>query len=326
MKNSGFPLPAAAVSPDDLSLRALRVIAAVASSGGVSRGATALGLAPSVISRQVALAERSLGGALFHRTGRGVQPTELGSRVLPLVDGLLAQADALARQSRELAGTPTGVVTVGLVPALAGPLASALHAAVRREHPQVRLRVLEGYSGDMETALSEGRVDLAVLNRYRSQGRNSYRKLFDTQLCIVARPLVLRRALDTGRGVMPARVNLAALARVPLVLPVAPNAIRNLLDEVAQRHQQPLKLLLEAGSSVIIRHMLRDHDCASVLPRHAVAPEVLSGELLALPLAERVFRQHVVLATSAQRPFSLASRAVAGLIPQVVDSLAELRV
>ena len=38
----------------------------------------------------------------------------------------------------------------------------------------------------------------------------------------------------------------------------------------------------------------------------------------AVPLAERALQQHVVLATSSQRPFTLAARLVAGLIPGLV--------
>jgi DNA-binding transcriptional LysR family regulator len=301
-----------------LTLKSLRTLAAVAQAGSITRAAIELGLAQSAVSRQLGELERALGGALFHRTGRGVKPTELAGQLLPRIDTLLAQADALALASRELAGTPSGLVTLGLVPGVAGPLASALHGALARKHPAIRLRVIEGYSGDMETALTQGRIDLAVLNRYRAKGANSYRRLFDAQLCLVGRRSVLLQELGTAGGGaargLPASASWQAVFRVPLVLPVPPNAIRNLLDEVAQRQGHKLNILLEGGSSVIIKRMMRDHACASVLPEHAVADELASGHLVAVPLAERAFRQHVVLATSSQRPFTLASKAVATVI------------
>ena len=76
--------------------------------------------------------------------------------------------------------------------------------------------------------------------------------------------------------------------------------------------------MLSAGSSAIIKQLLQDHDCASLLPRHAVADEVAAGTLAAVPLAERALQQHVVLATGSQQPFTLAARLVAGLIPELV--------
>lgn len=312
-----------------LTLKSLRTLAAVMHTESLTRAAVELGLAQSAVSRQVAELERALGGALFHRTGRGVQATELAGKLLPRVQSLLSQADELTQTGRELSGTPSGLVTLGLVPGVASFLAAALYGAVSKQYPQVRLRVLEGYSGDMETALSQGRIDLAVLNRYRAKGSNSYRRLFESQVCVVGRHQLLQRALAPKRKAdgqvrapatppLPPACNMQALAALPLVLPVPPNAIRNLLDEVSHRHDLKLNLVLEGSSSVIIKSMLMQHDCASVLPRHAVAEELRAGTLAAVPLSERVFRQHVVLATSAQRPFTLASKAVAGLIPEVI--------
>ncbi|WP_077002036.1 LysR family transcriptional regulator [Variovorax sp. KK3] len=306
---------------DLLTLRALRTLSAVAQAGSLTRAAVALGLAQSAVSRQVGELERAFGGALFHRTGRGVQPTELARSILPRVEALLAQAEELAHTGRELSGTPSGLVTLGLVPGVSGFLAAALYGVVTQQYPQVRLRVIEGYSGDMETALTQGRIDLAVLNRYRAKGSNSYRRLFDSQLCVVGRRAFLQRALAPKKAgtksAWPQQTTLQGLSGLPLVLPVPPNAIRNLLDEVAHRHRLALNLVLEGSSSVIVKSMLARHDCASVLPRHAVAEELRTGALAAVPLAERMFRQHVLLATSAQRPFTLASKALAGLIPGV---------
>ena len=128
-----------------------------------------LGLAQSAVSRQVAELERALGGALFTAPvaacSRPSSPPGPATRAEP--PG--ATFDELAHTSRELPGTPTGLVTLGLVPGVASFLAAALHGAVAKQWPQIRLRILEGYSGDMEAALSQGNIDLAVLNRYRAR-------------------------------------------------------------------------------------------------------------------------------------------------------------
>lgn len=307
------------MSMTELNLHALRTVAAVAREGSLSRAAAALGMAQSAASRHLAEIEAALGGALFHRTGRGVTPTDLAGSALPRLLRLLDDADVLIQTTRERAGVAGGPVTLGLVPSLSGRLASALWAELGGRQPPVQLQVREGYSGDLETALAEGRVDLAVLNRYRALGPNRYRALFDTPLCVVGRPQVLVQALGgKGRGRPPPGTRLAALRALPLVLPLPPNAVRSLLDEQAQRLGVRLQVMLAAGSSVVIKQLLQDHACASLLPRHAVADEVASGALAAVPLAERALQQHVVLATSSQRPFTLAARLVAGLIPTLV--------
>jgi DNA-binding transcriptional LysR family regulator len=305
------------------TLHALRTVAAVARSGSLSRAAAALGIAQSAASRHLAEVEAAFGAPLFHRTGRGVTPTELAHEALPRLRALLAEADALTQALRERAGAPGGPVTLGLVPSLAGPLASALWTALSAEHPQLQLRVREGYSGDLEAALAEGQVDLAVLNRYRAQGPNRYRSLFEAPLCVVGRPAVLAAGLVSPGQALPASTRLAALAGLPLVMPVPPNALCSLLEEEARRIGVTLRVMVAAGSSGIIKRLLADHDCASVLPRHAVADELGLGQLAAVPLADRALRQQVVLATSSQRPFTLAARTVADLIPALVKAVVQ---
>ena len=304
---------------DELNLRSLRLVALIAAAGSVGRAATQAGLAQSAASRHLAQVEAVLGGALFHRTGRGVTPTPLGEQVLPGLQALLDQAQSLTLASRAQARTPSGLVTLGLVPALAGPLASALHGLLQRAHPQIALQVRDGYSGEMEAALADGRVDLAVVNRYRS--------VCDTRLCVVARPDVLMALLGAATARtprrLPAQTRVAALAGARLVLPLRPNALYGVFDPEAARAGIVPHIVLQAGSSAIIKRMLQDHDCASVLPQHAVADEMASGRLAAVPLAEPSLRQHIVLATSPQRPFTPAARVVAGLIPPLVLQLVQ---
>ena len=106
-------------------------------------------------------------------------------------------------------------------------------------------------------------------------------------------------ALATSRGShLPQTVGLADGATLPLVLPLSPNALRSMLLDEARRAGLSLVVMMEAGSATIIKRMLRDHVCATVLPQHAVADELATGQLAAVPFTESGLRQQVVLATS----------------------------
>ncbi len=304
----------------ELTLKALTTFVAVAHAGSVSGAAAQLGLAQSAISRQVAELERMFGGALFYRTGRGVRPTALAEHVLEDAAPLLSRARQLVDRARGQAGNVAGVLTVGLVPAVAPLLASRLYAVVGERLPALRLRIVEGYSGDIETRLTQGSVDLAVLNRYRAEGRNSYRRLFDTPLMLVGSRVSMRAQWRAAGGV-PASMTLRQMAGVPLVLPAPPNAIRNLLDVLGSAQRTGLNVCMEANSSVVIKRILADHTAFSVLPYHAVAAELDSGEFEAVALSDRALRQSVVLATSSQRPFTQAARQVAQMIPKLAEAL-----
>ncbi|MGY2490035.1 LysR family transcriptional regulator [Cupriavidus sp. CP313] len=303
---------------DELTLKALGIFVEVARSGSVTSAAARLGLAQSVVSRQVAALERLIGGALFYRNGRGVALTSLAGQLLEQAVPLLDGATELLDTARGHAGHVSGVVTIGLVPAVSPALSSALLAEIGTRYPGVRLRIVEGYSGDIETRLSQGEIDLGVVNRYRAAGRNSYRRLFETPLMLVGRSERLAercRELGIGPGPLATR----QLARFPLVLPVPPNAIRTLLDDLATRQKFSLAVVMEAGSSAVVKRIMADHMAFSVLPYHAVAEELASGLMDARPLGERAMRQSVVLAASSLRPFTQAARTVAQCIPELAE-------
>lgn len=311
---------------DLFSLRALRTLLSIADTKSLTRAAIHLGIAQSAVSRQLQELEEGFGGALFHRHGRGVGASELLVAMLPRIRALLAQAEELRDASRVAAGVLAGTVTVGLVAGVAGALTSALYGLLA-PYPGIRLRVHEGYTGDLENALAQGRLDLAVLNRYRARGDKGYQRLFDAQLCCVGTKPVLLQGLSAlekqRRNDLPAKVSADLLGHLPLVLPTPPNAIRGLLDERVARQNLRLNLLVECGTSASVKRMLRDHPCATILPHHAVHDELERGELHAIPIAEREFRQYVVLATSSHLPFTQAIKTVARLIPTAAHQIHE---
>ncbi len=304
----------------ELTLKALATFIAVAHARSVSGAAAQLGLAQSAISRQIGMLEKTFGGALFYRTGRGVRPTALAEQVLGDAGPLLAGARQLVESARAQAGNVAGVLTVGLVPAVAPLMSSRLFAAVQTRMPAVRLRIVEGYSGEIEARLTQGSIDLAVVNRYRAEGRNSYRRLLETPLMLVGRRDAMR-AHWRAAGAVPASIQLRQVGGLPLVLPVPPNAIRSLLEEMAATQEVALHVCMEATSSVVIKRMVTDHAAFTVLPYHAISAELESGVFDAVPLADRALRQTVVLATSSQRPFTAAARRVAQMIPGIADAL-----
>ncbi|MCP6134086.1 LysR family transcriptional regulator, partial [Klebsiella pneumoniae] len=66
-----------------MNLHRIEAFLAVAQSGNISRAATQLEVAQSVLSRHIAGLEAELGVRLFERTGRGVSMTEAAQHLAP---------------------------------------------------------------------------------------------------------------------------------------------------------------------------------------------------------------------------------------------------
>jgi LysR family glycine cleavage system transcriptional activator len=87
-------------------LNALRAFEAAARHGGYIPAAEELCVTRGAISRHVKLLEEHLGCTLFHRGTAGVELTEAGTRLLPVLTDAFRR---IADQAREIADTGPGL-------------------------------------------------------------------------------------------------------------------------------------------------------------------------------------------------------------------------
>jgi LysR family nitrogen assimilation transcriptional regulator len=290
-----------------------KLFLSVSELGSLTKAGVMLDTAQSVISRKISSLERQCGGRLFHRTGRGVALTELGERVLPRVRALLFEAEQLANEVKTTAGVPVGEVRVGLLPSTASSLVATLFRRVRERFPGVRLHVFEGSSGQIEEWLTNGRLDIAILFRYGKVVPADEQALahVDSFLVGPARDPLTRSPT----------VKFAQLDGVPLILPGAPNGLRVALDQAAKRKRISLSIVMEADSIPIQKDMVASGVGYTVIAFHAVSREVQAGQLQASRIILPGIDRTIALATTTQRPLTLATRETAQLIRLIVDEL-----
>ncbi|MFD8244865.1 LysR family transcriptional regulator [Nocardia sp. NPDC059691] len=146
---------------DEFTVSGLRVVREAAACGSFSTAAENLGYTQSAVSRQIALMERAAGRALFERHARGVQPTEAGRIVLRHADVVLGELEQARHDIRHLTARPAGRLRVG---AFSTAMAALVPGAISATHDrQVRISLREGLSPRLLTAVSRGRLDLAVV-------------------------------------------------------------------------------------------------------------------------------------------------------------------
>lgn len=294
-------------------LHLLRQFVCAAEVGNLSAAAAAMGIAQSALSRQIAQFETLVCGAVFYRTGRGVELTELGAALMPRAQDLLAQADEFLREAAAVRSTPSGTVSVGIVPSFVRPLAGRLYKAVKEKYPEVRLRIYEAYSGDMQVLLSEGKVQIGILNRYGQAAPLDGDALLTTRLSVVCRRGLLP---DTMR-----EIRLSELARLPLAIHAKPNSLRELLEDIARKQGFALDIAIEVASSDAIRDVVLSNDLCCVLVPHAVLEELRSDTIQMHPLCDPVIWQATYIETVHAKNKSRAARAVLTVLSDLFESL-----
>ena len=116
----------------------LRIFAAVARTGSMSKAASELGTVQSNVTARIRALEERLGVELFERTNRGATLTAAGLRLRPYADrvaGLLEDA----RRAVADEGTPSGALTIGSLETTAALRLSSVLAEFVAAHPAVDL-------------------------------------------------------------------------------------------------------------------------------------------------------------------------------------------
>lgn len=296
-----------------LDLRSLRCFAYAAERGSLTSAATSMGIAQSALSRHISQLEAILGGRLFYRTGRGVELTELGQTLLPRTEIMLREARELLDAAKAIQHRPTGVVNVALIPSMSKPLVGLLLNCLQKEFPEIHIRAFEAYSGEVETMLAEGRVDIGIFNRYRPLKRETQDAIFSSTMCLVG------KAGSKVSDIKSARFS--TVGALPLALPTRPNSMRSFFDEIANKQRLQLNVVLEASTSAIIKDAVLNCNLYSVLPPHAVKDELATGLLVAIPVTHPVVRQVTFVDATPRHPMTGASREVLRLLQMLVQQL-----
>ncbi|HUH48585.1 MAG TPA: LysR family transcriptional regulator, partial [Mycoplana sp.] len=146
-----------------MDLRKLRYFLVVAETNSISRASSKLGIAQPTLSRQMQLLEQELKCLLFYRDGRGVQLTVAGKKLCAVLKPMIGDLDQVCAEILEESGAPSGIVRFGIPPSIGSTIAAPLALRFQVECPDVRLQVVEGFSGNLLEWIEDGAIDLGIL-------------------------------------------------------------------------------------------------------------------------------------------------------------------
>jgi LysR family tcuABC transcriptional regulator len=226
-----------------MELRQLRYFVRVVELGSISRAALDLQLVQSALSQQISRLEGELSTRLLQRSSKGAVPTEAGLAFFREAQLALRHVDQAARAARQ--ARLSGTVSVGLAPTTASVLGVPLMRAMRERYPDVRLHMVESLSGHLSNMLNARQLDLAVLFEPDPGRRWSVTPL-------LAEKLFLIRSRHGLPARPPARMKLAQLVGLPLILPSGPHGLRSTLDAAFAGARVVPTLLTEIDSLAML--------------------------------------------------------------------------
>ena len=260
-----------------MTLTQLKIFAAVAESGHVTRAAAALGITQSAASAAIAALENLYEVKLFNRVGRSVELSEAGQIFLVEARAVLDRARLAQRTLRTLGGSATGHLDIAASQTIANYWLPRRLSVFHDRYPAIALNVVISNTRGVERAVVNGDADVGFVEGITHSPELLLDEVDHDQLALV---VSAKRWPSLGVG----GVDLAA---VPWVVREPGSGTRGVLEDMALGaglQWSDLNVALELPSNEAVREAVETGAGATLISRHVVASALSAGTLRALPL------------------------------------------
>lgn len=251
----------------------MRYFVQVAELRSFSRAALHIRIAQPALSRQVRKLEEELGVELFIRSSRGLRLTTAGEQLLRKAYVVLDQMEEISSSLRAGGERISGTVSIGVPPAAGEMLVPPVLISCDDAYPDLRVDIVEGFSGFLYERILGHELSLAVLHN-----PVPHRDL--DIIPLISENMYLVGPAEPTRLLAPAS-EVRSLRGVPLILPNRPHSLRVLVETTMVENNMPTNLIRHVDGLVIIRSMLRAGLGYSVLTYGSVHRDVRAGVLSA---------------------------------------------
>ncbi len=275
------------------SFRQLTYFVAAAQEGSTLRAAEALNVSQPAVSVAISDLESTFGQKLFvRRHAQGMVLTPYGRRKLAEVRQLLVHANAISGSDED--GSLSGDLELGVFSTLAPAFAPGLMRAFAALHPNVRVHMREENLDQIQSDLTGGIIELALLYDLDTINEIERIPLADFQPYVLLReghPLAKR-----------GKVSLIQLAAEPFVLIDLPHSREYFLSLFRMAGVMPANLI-RCVSIETVRGLVANGFGVSILITHPYGEHAYDGRRLTYrPLAENVPPQRAIIGYSSNAP------------------------
>jgi len=148
-----------------LNFKHLRYFWMVAKTGSIARAAEQLHLTPQSISGQLSEFSETLGAELFRRSGRNLELTDSGRRILSYAEEIFTIGDELLDVLHDQQATKTLHFRVGIADSVSKSVAYRLVEPALKLGEPVRLVCREGRLASLLAELAIHRLDMIIADR-----------------------------------------------------------------------------------------------------------------------------------------------------------------
>jgi LysR family transcriptional regulator, nitrogen assimilation regulatory protein len=297
------------------SIRDIKLFVAAYEERSFTAAAVREAATQSGVSQHIAKLEALLKVKLFSRNAGGLVATPAADAYYNrCVDVLRVHESAhiaLGGYTRGLHGE----INVGLMPSMTRCVLAPALARFIEQHPNVAVRILEGYSGILTKQVKAGELEFAIVPAPAFSERVGLKSRL---LATTPELLVTRKSpsAKTSRY-----VRLSELDPLKLVVPGRGNARRILLDAYFASNGVRVERVMELDAMFGTLGVLSETDWAAVLPAVMMSDPSDHKNFNIRVISDPPLTLDLILIEASRRPMSRPAEVLLGLIKEEMDRL-----
>ncbi|VVE01222.1 LysR family transcriptional regulator [Pandoraea capi] len=315
--------------------------------GTVRAAADRLDIAPSAVSRQIALLEAELALPLIERHKRGVHLTQAGRLLMEYYREQRAHQEDLLAKLQEVRGLRRGHIRLAVGEGFVSDLMGAPLQYFCKRYPDITLTLDLAGTNEVMRLVAEDDADIGLVYNPPAEPKIVSRaQMAQPVHAIVApgSPLIAQaanaaatqaaeamramgatkatKAIQAGDAThadgrhQPGALTLDALYDVPLALMHGAYGTRQLMELAEQSEKHRLTPTVTTNSISVLKHFVRAGLGATFLPTFAVSQEIEAGVLCAVPI------DHPILNSAEAHLITRAGRRLSGAANRLLTHLA----
>jgi DNA-binding transcriptional LysR family regulator len=267
-----------------LTIRHIRVIAALDELKLVARVAEELKVTQPAVSKQIAELERIIDAPIVTRDRNRLYLTAIGLRLADHARQVLAQIDRAAFDVEAMSSGVSGAITVGVVASVAPIILPDAISLLKRSAPEASVSIIEGHFVSLYPEIEAGKMDLLIARVWQPQELPGVE-----QRVLFSEPLVVVGGRDHPLAQF-GSVDWAQTSDCPWILPQANSVARRAVDTLFAENGMVTPSNTIASLSLALNlELMRKMPALGLFPESLAKVHAARGEIVVLPLDTRGF-------------------------------------
>lgn len=259
----------------------LKVFCSVAKNLSYTKAAQELFISQPAITKHVKELEAQYQTRLFERLGNRIELTPSGRLLLEHSEAILEAYNRLEFEMSLLRNEYSGELRLGASTTIAQYVLPELLAKFIEKFPHITVSMFNGNSREVELALQEHRIDLALLEGISRLPSLKYSHFLNDELVMVMR--------TKSKLNVPDEITIDELQKLPLVLREIGSGTLDVMESALAKHNirlSSLKVLLYLGGTESIKNFLEYTDCLGIVSIRSISNELAAGKLRVIEIKD----------------------------------------